>query len=387
MADPVFSTDPLERYGAIERAYCEERWTSVIHDGQALLGDLSRVDEAPREGLKERLQLIIAHAFLYGLCERDSAEDLYLAVLHSEAEASLRQIAEQGLQQCSLPTAASDWQDPQSEEEPSSGLASAPTAETSVWHQAPDPELRAASASPLPASEEGAASWPSAEATSGLQDSAALPVMPWLEAGAAQVDALSTPSGSGQVIAVEESGGLPDPQEPASESLPPQESQAPRPLAAVPIQAATSPDPSLAVGESSAAEERLLADVVEEPELIELYQSDSFRRDEVVIQMRTDRFAAPSVAEVTKEAAALADLELLGAVQPPGPGSDSRISDLLDRSAEDPPQPVRLRPWAPRSATPRVQVTSGMRPFSGPPQPVAEEDPELLMGLLKVEMG
>ena len=52
---------------------------------------------------------------------------------------------------------------------------------------------------------------------------------------------------------------------------------------------------------------------------------------------------------------------------------------------EQAPEPVASVAAATTTASAARPVGRG--PFSAPPEPVAEEDPELLMGLLKLEMG
>lgn len=91
--------DHARRYRAIEQAYVDDRWADVLEQGNALLSRLATNDLE----LRQRVQLLIAHTHLYGYGDRDRAEDLYRAVLGSEAEPTLRQIADQGLQQCNLP--------------------------------------------------------------------------------------------------------------------------------------------------------------------------------------------------------------------------------------------------------------------------------------------
>jgi len=496
MADSALSNDPLERYGAIERAYCEERWTAVIHDGQALVADLSRLEEAPPEGLTERLQLLIAHAFLYGLGDRDSAEDFYQAVLRSGAEASLRQIAEQGLQQCALPIAAADSQgEEQEQHDPLSDLVPAPSASTSVWADVATAEPPAdfadsigsgpastlqeesialqglqdswgAPAPQAPSGEAAALSWLTAEATSAPQTSAAPPVMPWLEAdptaAAASGALIQSPASDAADLTLHQDPQERHPQESVSASLPSQEDPAAMPPAAIPAQVVawaelpmadaesgsepvpadgenaslfhadataslqvttaafeSQPDTvaaavtgeglagSLAAPESTAViphgpegsevlparspsrqdEERLVAEIVDEPELIELYQADRLRRQELLIQPDADRFQLPSAAEddpqIPGEPGLLPAGERRGSEDIAGVFQDRRAEPELDplpAEAEE-PAPVPTPDLSP------VPIGLGMKPFSDPPEPVAEEDPEMLMGLLKVEMG
>ena len=103
MAESADRSNPINSYGAIEKAYCADQWDEVIDQGQSLLQEISHSSAPVPEGLKERVQLLMAHAHLYGFNERDAAEDLYNAVFHSRAEVALRQIAEQGLLQCIAP--------------------------------------------------------------------------------------------------------------------------------------------------------------------------------------------------------------------------------------------------------------------------------------------
>lgn len=464
MADSPLSTDPLERYGAIERAYCEENWSAVIHDGQTMLADLSRAEGVSPEGLKERLELLIAHSFLYGLGDRDSAEDLYQAVLHSGAEASLRQIAEQGLQQCALPVAPPELQEVEQPLEPEgepSGSLSSPDAGASGWPEpaavaspaestgvpqaAPASALQEESAplqglqdswateaaeaaeaasppseeAPLPPDESSPLSWLTAEpmASPKTHDSAALPVMPWLETEAAAATAAVPGVLPERAIHHAEDAPLrqEEPLEPGSGSLFTEAGALPEvPVSMPPADLLEVPPPSADVQQTappssegvegsptsppaSAAEERLVADVVEEPELIELYQARGPAPLELLAQPVAESVAPSAVVEGETQASAPAEPELSAGIE--RRRMDSLPGDVLDRRAEPEPErepapELELAPMpappeepAPRAASPGVPVASGGGPFSAPPEPVAEEDPELLLGLLKVEMG
>jgi hypothetical protein len=99
MAEFAATGDPTQLYTAIEKAYCEDRWSDVLEQGERLLERLPTSDL----GLRQRLQLLMAHTHLYGYGNRDAAGDLYRDVQKSQAEPALRQIATQGLQQCDLP--------------------------------------------------------------------------------------------------------------------------------------------------------------------------------------------------------------------------------------------------------------------------------------------
>jgi hypothetical protein len=113
------SDDLHQRYDVIEKAYCQGRWSLVIEAGTILLRDLSAAgEEPPGAALYHRTQLLIAHTLLHGYGDRQAAEDVYEAVRQSGAEPSLRQIAEDGLDQCHqpLPSPLAE-EDPEDEED------------------------------------------------------------------------------------------------------------------------------------------------------------------------------------------------------------------------------------------------------------------------------
>lgn len=86
-----------EQYAAIELLYSEGKWPEVLQSSEALLADLSPVQDHP---LRPRLELVIGHTLLYGLADLDGAEQRYRAVLVTTQEQVLREIAEQGLLRC-----------------------------------------------------------------------------------------------------------------------------------------------------------------------------------------------------------------------------------------------------------------------------------------------
>lgn len=500
---------------------------AVIHDGQSLLGDFERADEAAPEGLKERLQLLIGHAFLYGIGDRDSAEDLYQAVLRSGAEPSLRQIAEQGLQQCALPVAPAEAQgedelleqrDPNAEQgAQASDLASlwqepggdaSPGATAGVLSTDPS-RVPATSAESLDLSlsqpdnrrpeepgispdsdEEGSLGWLTVEPPSAPQDSASQPVMPWLQNGAVASDPLpptpaelpgarsdlaavqAQPQPAAEVLSLQQavasvpSAPAPDqdeavsPGDPAAAALPfsvepapsgpdeaalsPSLPPSPEEVSAadlaslfrqpsglpqgVPDQGSAAPsDRQQDAGESSAlldaavsepeaaaqaspltspAELRLVVDVVEEPELIELHQATGEAEQALLLPIDADpqpqelsppepdraesaqpwlqtgvdrRGAEPVLSEPPPELLLRPELDRRGAE----PVSEALPLRLVKQ--EQAPEPVASVAAATTTASAARPVGRG--PFSAPPEPVAEEDPELLMGLLKLEMG
>jgi len=105
MAEFPLPPDTAERYAAIEQAYVEDHWTTVLSKGDNLLKLLEQSDDPEAQGLANRVRLLLGHAHLYGLSEPEVAEDYYHDVLAHQAETELRRIATEGLQQCQRPTA------------------------------------------------------------------------------------------------------------------------------------------------------------------------------------------------------------------------------------------------------------------------------------------
>ena len=88
-----------QRYGQIEEAYRQQEWSIVMDQGQTLLADLEKQPEAGA-GLKPRLQLLMAHALLYGFNDTLMAEDLYTRVAGESSESDLQPVAEAGILNC-----------------------------------------------------------------------------------------------------------------------------------------------------------------------------------------------------------------------------------------------------------------------------------------------
>jgi len=88
-----------QRYGQIEEAYRQQEWSIVMEQGQTLLADLEKQPEAGA-GLKPRLQLLMAHALLYGFNDTVMAEDLYTRVAGDSSESDLQPVAEAGILNC-----------------------------------------------------------------------------------------------------------------------------------------------------------------------------------------------------------------------------------------------------------------------------------------------
>jgi hypothetical protein len=86
-----------QRYATIERLYSEREWPQVEALSEALLRELP---EDAGDPVRLRLQLLLGHTRLYGLGVVDDARRHYQTVLDNCSETTLREIAEQGLQQC-----------------------------------------------------------------------------------------------------------------------------------------------------------------------------------------------------------------------------------------------------------------------------------------------
>jgi hypothetical protein len=278
MADLVDTSDWQKRYGGIENAYCQGRWAAVMENGTVLLRELLDAGGDPEvEALRHRMQLLMAHTLLHGYGDRDAAEDLYEVVRNSDSEPTLRQIAEDGLDLCHQPlpsTLAIEEDGEDNSGSPSPPVLFLPDAErtdledeghgaarsepsrgrvqASQMPLQPLPQVRSEAnpeaesppdIPPEPESDLGVATDPfgaSGEGPLPLQDKG-LPVMPWLT----------------------------------------EPSAAPR----------KEPDGSL-VGELPWVEQKisetLTAEVVEEPELIELHQATPSMAEEVDLQIKED---------------------------------------------------------------------------------------------------
>jgi hypothetical protein len=122
MATTLDSGELQKRYDLIEKAYCEARWDIVMEAATLFLRDVVDREEEPEiVGLRQRMQLLLAHTLLHGYGDRDAAEDLYEVVRKSNAEPSLRQIAEDGLDQCHKPLTSTFVEEPEEEGDETGG--------------------------------------------------------------------------------------------------------------------------------------------------------------------------------------------------------------------------------------------------------------------------
>jgi hypothetical protein len=86
-----------QRYAAIELAYSERLWPDVERLSAELLAELP---ESPADPLRLRLGLLLGHTRLYGWGDGATARAHYSGVLSHSQEPTLREIAQQGLEQC-----------------------------------------------------------------------------------------------------------------------------------------------------------------------------------------------------------------------------------------------------------------------------------------------
>ncbi|MFO0038137.1 MAG: hypothetical protein ACK522_04250 [Synechococcaceae cyanobacterium] len=305
----------IERYAAIEKAYREDRWALVIDRGGRLLSQLQQGDS----GLRERLQLLMAHSYLYGFGERDAAEDLYRAVLESKAEASLRQIAAQGLEQCERP--------PQPLASPAVAATTMAAEPVGVPHPALRPEdLPQPVGAPSLEEDSGASlhdlvqAMIPADPETAAPSQPKTPVMPWL----------------------------------AGNSPPPEVAQGTPPPLAANLPWAMAEGRAMAEGKgeptpSEPPQEPLVAEVIDEPEMIEVHQADPRLAEEIEIQE----------------------------------------TDAMERPAQHPPpQPqVPTPPEERQPSPPLVEAQSSTAEEQAPPgEEFFAEEADLLQGLLRVEI-
>ena len=211
-----------QRYEAIERVYSERRWDDVARRSEELLLELPN---DPGHPLRQRLQLLLGHTYLYGYQDAATASGFYSRVQASSKEPVLLDIAALGLQQCaslaSASPAAAAETPPERTEEP----AIEPTA------------VVIGQAFPFTAE----AVNPAAPGSSGAR-----PAMPWME----------------------HLGGS----DPAASTAP-----------------ATAPAPAPA----------LMAEVIDEPELIEVAQADRAQAEELEVTVSKELPA--SIQELSSE--------------------------------------------------------------------------------------
>lgn len=107
-----------QRYEAIERVYSERQWDDVARLSEELLLELPN---EPADPLRQRLQLLLGHTYLYGYQDRTTATGFYSRVRAATQEPVLRDIADQGLEQCASQAAQLEVAPEQASNAPSTG--------------------------------------------------------------------------------------------------------------------------------------------------------------------------------------------------------------------------------------------------------------------------
>ena len=149
-ASMAATPDPLQqRYEAIERVYSERRWDDVARRSEELLLELP---DDPGHPLRQRLQLLLGHTYLYGYQDAVTASGFYSRVQAATQEPVLVEIAALGLEQCA-----------------SRAVAPPPTPEPTPAEPAPV----ASSGQAFPFSAAGVDPAPAG--------TGAMPAMPWME--------------------------------------------------------------------------------------------------------------------------------------------------------------------------------------------------------------
>ncbi|MEB3335670.1 MAG: hypothetical protein VKP70_11875 [Cyanobacteriota bacterium] len=294
MATTLDSGELQKRYDLIEKAYCDARWDIVMEAGTVFLRDVVDRDEQPDiVGLRQRMQLLLAHTLLHGYGDRDAAEDLYETVRKSHAEPSLRQIAEDGLDQCHKPLTSTFVEE--AEEEGEDGMGGKPElflpeSEQEVPPEAPEPTTPAQWLSeeepeppptepePLPKEEPSVA-----EGADNPTDQGAAtdPFGPDSESDKPRIRkqrGLAMP----WLTPLEEVGKAEEQGEEPIQPLPPLDVEVPKPT--------------------------LIPDVVEEPELMEVHQSIPSLADEVDVVVNSRRSGSDLASAATDQEAGDDDL-------------------------------------------------------------------------------
>lgn len=186
----AFLADAADRYSTLEATYCQDRWEEVIVQGRKLLADIEGSDDPLATALRLRAQLLMGHAYLHGLGNRDAAEDHYRLVMNTAgAEPALRRSAEEGLQACDRPLVQ-----PRRDNDDDTDMATAgPPAQAEAPAQAQAP-IQPEPSRERPQPEVVAAPDLSLESVSPAQPSEPQPAAaPWIQAQPASQVAAATP--------------------------------------------------------------------------------------------------------------------------------------------------------------------------------------------------
>ncbi|MBM5827700.1 MAG: hypothetical protein FJ050_06545 [Cyanobacteria bacterium M_surface_7_m2_040] len=235
-----------ERYAAIERQYSQGQWQEVLSSSTALLAELP---EQPGDPLRTRVILLQGHTLLYGLGQIAEAAAIYRQVLDSQPEPVLQSIAQQELERCL------------------GSMAAAVDAPSPVSKATDQPD--AGSAFPFAAQAVG--STPAGQPVSA---------MPWLDAlgGVDPAATLAPPGDAAQPpwLTMASTPEQPPQPEPPAQALEPESQE----IAVAP----------------AASGDVIAADVIEEPEQIEVQQADPGRAEVVDLAPAAEPAMTPAAA-------------------------------------------------------------------------------------------
>jgi hypothetical protein len=412
MADlPVPETEnATRRYADLEKAYIEGRWSQVLHGGQALLDALKGNGDPQAVALLHRVRLLIGHTALYGLGESELAKDHYRAVLNATPESDLRRIASEGLELCQGPRTATA-PGPVAE---AGGTAAVPlTAADSAAAPGLDPATPPGSEQPEDsgsgdAAQPGLRPEPAATGAIATEPAGAEAPPPWLSDSSSGNPPAPLPADPFQAALAAAGAGAgavpPDPArapqtlEPAMPWLRAQSSRpGPQPLEpqAPPAASGAGPGPLAP---------RLEVEVVEEPELVEVAQSDPQLAEELELELsriRARRAASALTLEKPQHpdpplepggmAAAASEPE---GAQSAGLGTATPLPtvgwELAAASSQGPEE--EKNPPAPELASETSAATSkepivAAELAATRAVPLSMEDPDLVAGLLGVTLS
>jgi hypothetical protein len=285
MESSLSGGEALRRYEAIEKAYCEGRWATVLETGTVLLRQLPEGGKDREiKGLRHRMHLLMAHTLLHGYGDRDAAEDLYRVVHDSDAESSLRQIAADGLDQCHKPLSSTFVAEEDEENEEPLGQPSLFLPET----EPADPDDLGASprlpkgATVIALHQASPSNHP--DATAKQEEATAPPPTRQEEVAPVDLGLAADPFQPTEVRTRDNTLHITVPVMPWAAS---QEATEEVPSEAEPLETPTTPAPSSrddALGDSL-THRPLIPDVIEEPELVEVHQANPILAEEVDLVM------------------------------------------------------------------------------------------------------
>jgi hypothetical protein len=397
------SENATRRYADLEKAYIEERWSHVLHGGEALL-DALKGDGAPQAlALLNRVRLLIGHTALYGLGESELAEDHYRAVLNATPESDLRRIASEGLERCQGPRTATA---PGTVAE-AGGTAAVPlTAADSAAAPGLGPATPTGSEQPAKtgsgdAAQPGLRPEPAATAAIATEPAGAGAPPPWLSDSASGNTPRPLPADPFQAALAAAGAAAAAPPDPAwaqtlEPAMPWLQAQSSRPD---PQPLDPQGPPAASASSAGPLAPRLEVEVVEEPELVEVAQSDPRLAEELELELsriRARRAASAQKPETPQRSAP--------PVEPSGMAAAAAEPDGAQSAGLETAEPLPTVGWELATATsqspaeaktppaPELAGATSKEPIvaaelaATSAVPLSREDPDLVAGLLGVTL-